>query len=215
MANNVPTAFDQLAMVVWRQDAPVGTPTQDLTPYEKQRAAAVNLIGGAGVSYDPVNDQVVVDLSGVGGGGQTNLTLANGLNSNIATGGLRTLRVGGPTAAFAVGGFTAGAAGASILLKNTTTQPMTIVHEDLGSTAANRIDTQSFGSDITMQAKGGSCPFLYDTTSSRWIAQNIGIARPKKFDIRDFGANTASSGATNASAILLAMASAALSGGTV
>ena len=214
MSKNVPTAFDQLALAVWRQNAPVGTSVTDMAPYEVQRSPAFNAIGGLAVTYDEVNDQIVLDASGVGSGGQTNLTLSNGLNSNIATGGKRTLRVGGPSAAFSVGGFDSGGAGLSILLTNTTSQPMTIVHEDTSSTAVNRIDTQSGGASITLQPKTGAVLFLYDTTESRWIAQNVGVHRPKVYDIRDYGASTSATGATNAAAIIAALAAASVTGGT-
>jgi hypothetical protein len=124
--------------------------------------------------------------------GQVTNTLVNGTNSNIATQGLATLRLGGPTGAFSVGGFTwpmAGVVPAGFLLvvANTTTQPMSILHEDMGSTAGYRIDTQSNGAPVVLQpGKLGTATFMYDGTALRWRLHSIGATRPIVLDGRDY-----------------------------
>jgi hypothetical protein len=110
------------------------------------------------------------------GASQTTNTLVNGLNSNIATGGNTTLRFGGPTAAFSIGGFAlAGSAtpgsGQVIVVVNTTTQPMTIVNADASTTAKYRIDTQS-GLAVTLLSRKTSALFMYDGTTNLWVLQN-------------------------------------------
>ena len=96
-------------------------------------------------------------------------TLANGLNSNIATAASTQsfLRVTGPTGAFSVGGFQNPRDGQHLWVFNSTSQNMTIVNEDASSTAANRILTLT-GADVVQS--GVSCVHLiYSTVDSRWI----------------------------------------------
>ena len=124
--------------------------------------------------------------------GQLTNTLVNGINSNIPTDALATLRLGGPTAPFSAGGFAwplggAVPAGFTLVVVNATPQPMTIVNEDASSTAAYRI-TVGNGSRYTFLKGYATAVFVYDGTTLRWVLQNDGIRYPTEFDIRDYGA---------------------------
>ncbi|WP_341989751.1 hypothetical protein [Azorhizobium sp. AG788] len=100
------------------------------------------------------------------------LTLANGLNSDIALAAGALQRITGPSGAFSIGGMTGGINGRRLTLHNTTAQTMTIVNEDASSTAANRITTLS-GANIVLRASAPSCATLfYDATASRWIVES-------------------------------------------
>ena len=129
--------------------------------------------------------------SGSSGSGQTNLTLSNGLNSNISTAAGNTLRVGGPTAAFSIGGFTptgpSWPVSSRIVFINTTAFPMTIVHEDTGTTAANRVSCPN-GLSITIPARAAAVEFSYDTTINRFVPLHTGFRYDRDVNVRDFGA---------------------------
>ena len=175
-------------------------------------AGALNFVG-FGVTDDPDNGVTIV-ANNSSGAGQTTNTLTNGLNSNIATSSLPTLRFGGPTAAYSIGGFTAASAGSVLVVVNTTSQPMTVVHEDASSTAANRIATQN-GLPVTIPVGGkGSSSFVYDGTTQRWVLQGIGYDYPLVYHVRNFGA--VGDGSTDDHAALTAAANAAaVNGGRV
>jgi hypothetical protein len=97
------------------------------------------------------------------------LTLANGLNSNIADPQTSFARVSGPTGAFSVGGFVAANDGTWLRIYNPLAQTMTVVNEDVSSTAANRIKTLT-GADIVLAATAASFVDLqYDSVAVRWI----------------------------------------------
>lgn len=170
---------------------------------------------GTGVTVvdDPTNNRSIVTITGGGGPGQGSVTLANGLNSNIATGGQPTLRFTGPTANFSIGGLAqAGtpSAGQTLVVRNTTTHTMTVVHEDASSTAAYRIDTQSGLPVVIPPGVKSSAVFMYDGTSSRWMLQNIGIARPVVFHALDFATGN---GSTDDSAAVVSAANLAAAAG--
>ncbi len=105
------------------------------------------------------------------------LTLANGLNSNIAAPTSATpslLDITGPTAAFSIGGFTPPYPAKALIVVNRTGFPMTIVNEDASSTAANRIATQTGSSAISqgnnpVLASPDAVRFEYDAAASRWV----------------------------------------------
>lgn len=100
------------------------------------------------------------------------LTLANGLNSNIA-GVTGRNRIVGPTGAFSVGGMAALADGAVVKLYNSTGQTMTIVNEDASSTAANRITTCT-GANVSVGTSHKAFATLsYDGTDLRWILESV------------------------------------------
>lgn len=95
------------------------------------------------------------------------LSLSNGANENIEIGIYGTHYITGPTAAFSVAGFQHGSTGRLLIVFNATSQDMTITHESLSSTAANRINTCT-GSDVGMTAQS-SAMFFWDPNTSRWI----------------------------------------------
>ncbi len=102
-------------------------------------------------------------------------TLVNGLNSDIAPTGSRG-RISGPTLAFSVGGFAPikfgiHFNGERFYLYNPTGKQMTIVNEDLSSTAANRIKTLT-GSDVVLRAGSSFATFSYDGSDGRWILES-------------------------------------------
>jgi hypothetical protein len=177
---------------------------------------AINFLSGFGVAVNTANGSY--DITNTGGGGnagQTNITLANGLNSNIATAGLTVLRIGGPTAAFAVGGFipTGGwTGGQELAVINTTTQPLTIVHEDTSTSTVNRINTQS-GVPVVLPTRQSTAFFKYDATAQRLVLLNIGLQYPRSVDVRDFGAVL--DGVTDDSGALNTAIAVAASGGQV
>lgn len=98
------------------------------------------------------------------------LTLANGLNSNIAmpTGEYSYLQISGPSAAFSVGGITGGADGRVLRLQNKVSQAMTIVNQDASSSAANRITTLT-GGNVILPASVSIATFVYDGTAGAWM----------------------------------------------
>lgn len=95
-------------------------------------------------------------------------TLANGLNSNIATPTTSFVRLTGPTGAFSVGGFTGGVDGYNLTIYNATAQAMTIVNEDASSTAGNRIKTLT-GGNVVLRAGTSAARLIYDATDFRWV----------------------------------------------
>lgn len=125
------------------------------------------------------NDQVEIDpggaqgtkLSGYFAVNRVGVTLANGLNSNIAAPAGTFLRIVGISGAFQVGGIVAPTGNVSTVLKffNPFAQTMTIVNEDASSTAANRITTLT-GANVTLAAGSESYfEICYDSGTARWI----------------------------------------------
>lgn len=98
-----------------------------------------------------------------------NLTVANGVNNNVALGYGTYTRLSGPTASFTLTGLTGGESGRVLLLRNTTAYDMTLSNDSGLSTAKNRILTQT-GGNVTLSGTGGCSALLfYDGTSERWI----------------------------------------------
>ncbi|HEY0869000.1 MAG TPA: glycosyl hydrolase family 28-related protein, partial [Acidothermaceae bacterium] len=122
-------------------------------------------------------------------GGQTTVPLANGLNSNIATQGLSSIRIVGPTAPFTLGGFTPGQAGNELLVTNTTAQPMTVLPGDVSTTAKGQIDTQSGDGGLTLQPKPGALRFIYDGQEGKWVLSSTGPQRALVCNVLDYGAD--------------------------
>jgi len=96
------------------------------------------------------------------------VTLANGLNSDIANSGATSDRITGPTSSFSVGGIAGGVDGTVKRLYNTTSQAMTIVNGDALSAAANRIKTLT-GADVLLRSGTSYASLEYDGTESLWI----------------------------------------------
>ena len=109
--------------------------------------------------------------------GQATNTLVNGLNSNVPTSALATLRFAGPTDLYSVGGFlwpgsTAVPAGFTLEVVNLAAYVLTLVNEDTGSTAAYRITTQT-GGPVAVPPNGHAT-FVYDGTALRWRLKDVG-----------------------------------------
>lgn len=94
------------------------------------------------------------------------LTLANGVNSDIAIDGKGFCTITGPTAAFSTTGFAAGSDGQVLRVYNSVAFDWTITN-DATSTAANRILTLT-GANVTLTGVSAAT-FVYSSTSSRWI----------------------------------------------
>ena len=82
----------------------------------------------------------------------------------------------GPSGGFSVGGIAllskVANDGVVIKLYNTTSQTMTIVNEDVGSTTASRIATLT-GGNVVLRANAPSFATLsYDGTANRWILES-------------------------------------------
>lgn len=103
-------------------------------------------------------------------GASLKVTVNAPLTTPTISGGKKSHRkVTGPTAAFAVTGFTAGIDGDMLYLHNPLSQTMTIKNENASSTAANRITTLT-GADVVLRANAPSfATLMYDGGSSRWI----------------------------------------------
>jgi hypothetical protein len=145
------------------------------------------------LNFQNASDEIILGAVGlttaISSGGQATDTLTNGLNSNIATHGVPTLRFSGPSAAFSIGGFSppigAPVAGMPLMVINTTSQSMTIVNSDANS--AYKIDTQS-GASVTLAPRKSTASFLFDGATNKWILQNPGLVYPVELSVRDFGA---------------------------
>lgn len=117
--------------------------------------------------------QAGLDVNGTVAVRHIDLTLANGLNSNITPlTSASYLRVTGPSAGFSLGGFTMGAPGnvngLFLYIFNSTTQQMTIVNEDASSTATSRIKTLT-GGNVVLRAGTSAATFRYCDVEDRWI----------------------------------------------
>ena len=94
-------------------------------------------------------------------------TLANGTNNDVNATDTSVLRITGPTAAFTITGFSDPQQGKWLLVINTTTQAMTIAHENAGSTAANRIILIP-AVNLVLAGSVSYALFWYDVTTARW-----------------------------------------------
>lgn len=109
------------------------------------------------------------------------VTLVNGLNSDITTiVPAAKIRIVGPTGAFSIGGFNipTGIIGVSgpvngqiLYVFNSEAQQMTIVNEDLLSTAIVRIATLT-GGDVVLRNGTSAATFVYDDSIDRWVLQS-------------------------------------------
>lgn len=101
----------------------------------------------------------------------TQLTLANGANNDVASGSFGFVRVVGPSASYSISGFNtdhpAPQNGWTITLISTVSQALTIKHLT-GSAAGSQIWCPS-GADVVLSATPHVVTFMYDQTNSRWI----------------------------------------------
>ena len=111
---------------------------------------------------------LALDVAAAMGTRHLDITLVNGLNSDIALTDTSFVRVIGPTGVFSLGGFTAGADGRHLIVYNTVAFQMTIVNEDGASTATNRITTLT-GGNVVLRPGTSAATFIFDGTADRWI----------------------------------------------
>lgn len=97
----------------------------------------------------------------------TALVLVNGANATITIGSTSHLRITGPTAAFSIAGFTGGSNGKILTIMNTTSQPMTILHNS-AITANNGIYTPN-AENLVLEGQYASLSMQYNSTLGRWI----------------------------------------------
>lgn len=99
------------------------------------------------------------------------LTSTPALNSNITVNS-SFARITGPSGVFSVGGFASPLEGQLLTIYNSTANAMTIVNEDVSSTAANRIKTLT-GANVVLRAGTSAASFRYSshetTPGPRWI----------------------------------------------
>jgi len=96
------------------------------------------------------------------------VTLANGANNDVSTGGKSRVIIGGPTGAFTVSGFTAGADGQLLFVFNNVSQQMTIKNGGTGSSAANRIYTLQ-NADVVLRAGYSFATLIYSSALPGWV----------------------------------------------
>ncbi len=101
----------------------------------------------------------------------TPLTLSNGNNNNISLGisPYSLYRITGPGTSFNITGIvpTTNANGQIVVLQNTTTQIMTLIHNN-NSTAANRIYIPG-EKDLTVRGRYASITLQYNAALNRWV----------------------------------------------
>jgi hypothetical protein len=108
---------------------------------------------------------------------EATLTLAGGLNSNVTPNFYSSWQraIGNPVSTVQLGGMVQGFYGEGIKLTLLFTgmngQSLTIVNEDLSSTAAYRITTLTGGNLILSTSV--IVDFIYDSNSSRWIVAGV------------------------------------------
>jgi hypothetical protein len=144
------------------------------------RIAATDGAGGGFASaIDIYGDTVRID--GILTLNWRSATAVNGVNNLLNVSGFdypdkgSAFRVTGPTAAFSVGGAIPSPAGSSLsdanvcIIYNATAQPMTLINENAGTTAAYRFATGT-GADVTLPGGYRSvATFLYDFNIARWV----------------------------------------------
>lgn len=117
---------------------------------------AVGTVAGTwDISSSPLQPQVTTDSSATG----TQATLAAS-SSNYGV-----VRV--TSAVTSLSGIVAGVSGQQMILENQTGSDFTVLDNDTGATAANRIRTGT-GASITLKANS-AVALTYDATASRWI----------------------------------------------
>lgn len=119
--------------------------------------------------------KATVDVNGTLATRAYSQVLANGLNSDLPAPTTSLMRVTGPTASYSIGGIAtvAGEDGKRLIIHNAVAQGLTIVNEDLSSTAAYRIKTLT-GADVTLPRRTSICSLVYDGTASRWVLDTQG-----------------------------------------
>lgn len=154
--------------------------TVNATTFDTNVAAAGVTLAGTTLSADGTDANIDVNITAKGTGAAVHvnckstgniirpfvtLTLASGVNSNIALPNGKNFYITGPTGSFSITGFTGGVDGREITIYNPINQNMTITN-DATSTAANRILILT---NNLVTANQGVVNFIYSGTASHWI----------------------------------------------
>ena len=100
------------------------------------------------------------------------ISCANGSNNhNVSIAEASFIRISGPTAPFAIGGFTGGEDGRPLKVFNTAPYAMTITNQDSSATAGNGILTNT-GADVVLRAGTSFATFIYSGVDSLWILES-------------------------------------------
>ncbi|MBK7148408.1 MAG: hypothetical protein IPH78_06185 [Bacteroidetes bacterium] len=144
--------------------APAGS-----TPAERLRINRNGLVG-IGTTAPATR----MDVNGDFAIRQASLTLANGVNDNVAISpfpnGNSYYRITGPTAAYSITGLLASGDGRIVVLQNTTTQTLTIKDQTTSSNLTARIMTG--GGDLAI-GDSGTVTLIYSNTDNRWQVQSF------------------------------------------
>lgn len=137
----------------------IGTFSNAQTPWNSDIAAAGFTLSGA----KALSAKNIATIRG-------NITLANGLNSNINIGDFSFTVITGPSAGFDVGGFTGGTDGRHLFLFNSTSQAMTIKSVSGSSSVGNQIITPT-GADVVIAGATNNnfAWFIYDLADGYWL----------------------------------------------
>lgn len=126
-------------------------------------AGAAVAFSGAAVQADAVLTTIV---AGTAFPAQP-VTLVNGANPDVYVGPATFFRIVGPTAGFSIGGFAQGADGRWLKMIQPLPLTLTMLNEDAGTLATNRILTGT-GADLVMD-NPGTTEFWYDIAIERWV----------------------------------------------
>ena len=95
------------------------------------------------------------------------LALLNGTNNNVQLDSMSFYRITAPTQAFNISGFANGTNGRMLILYNTTSQIMTLNHQNANSIASNRMIISTL-SNLEI-GTNGSVTLRYSSGLSRWL----------------------------------------------
>ena len=119
------------------------------------------------IGVKTVSPQTVLDVNGsVAMREGTALAIINGTNNNVVIDTMSFYRITAPTAVFNITGFTNGSDGRLLTIINVTNFTLTLRHQSVTSTAANRINTG--GSDLLIPSNG-VVSLIYNATLTNWV----------------------------------------------
>lgn len=96
------------------------------------------------------------------------ISVSNGANHNVALSTNVNVRLGGATGSFSITGFAGGVDGQELRLYNLSGQQMTLANNNAGSSAGNRILTNT-GADVVLRSGNSAATLYYDGGVSAWI----------------------------------------------
>ncbi|MCU0375619.1 MAG: hypothetical protein MUF24_09935 [Chitinophagaceae bacterium] len=133
--------------------------------------ACMPMARGQNIGFGTNQPQTIIDLNGDLAIRATALELTNGTHNAVnVSARFSSFRITGPTAAFTIGGLSAGSEGRLVTLFNRSGHTLTLTNETAEATAANRIITGT-NAGLTLPANA-SVQLQYDQTLSRWVVRN-------------------------------------------